>query len=62
MPVGLLTSSFPLSHMDSHSILHLQALDCWDMAESIDAAVTRKGTHVRIVSKYKEEKYKPGRA
>ena len=29
------------------------------MAESIESAVTRKGTHVRIVSKYKEKKYKP---
>jgi hypothetical protein len=33
--------------------------DCQEMADSIDSAVTRKGTHVRIVSKYKEKKYKP---
>ena len=47
--------------MDSHSLLHLQELECWDMAEIIDSAVTRKGTHVRIVSKHKEKKYKPKR-
>jgi disulfide oxidoreductase YuzD len=35
--------------------------ECQEMAESIDAAVTRKGTHVRIVSKYSEKKYKPKR-
>jgi hypothetical protein len=35
--------------------------DCEVMSESIDAAVTRKGNHVRIVSKYKEKKYKPRR-
>lgn len=29
------------------------------MADGIDAAITRKGTHVQIVSKYKEKKYKP---
>jgi hypothetical protein len=34
---------------------------CKEMAEDIDSAVTRKGTHVRIVSKYKEKKYKPRR-
>ena len=57
---ALLTTSFSLSHMDSHS-LSLQALYYWDKAESIDSAVTRKGTHVRIVGKYKEKKYKPRR-
>jgi hypothetical protein len=31
------------------------------MAKSIDSAVTRKGTDVRIVSKYPEEKFKPRR-
>jgi len=31
------------------------------MAESIESSATRKGTHVRIVSKYKEKKYKPKR-
>jgi hypothetical protein len=35
--------------------------ECQEMSESIDSAVTRKGTHVRIVSKYKEKKYKPRR-
>ena len=35
--------------------------ECEIMSESIDAAVTRKGNHVRIVSKYKEKKYKPRR-
>ena len=33
--------------------------ECQEMSDSIDSAVTRKGTHVRIVSKYKEKKYKP---
>jgi hypothetical protein len=33
--------------------------ECQEMADGIDAAITRKGTHVRIVSKYKEKKYKP---
>jgi hypothetical protein len=33
--------------------------ECQEMAEDIESAVTRKGTHVRIVSKYKEKKYKP---
>jgi hypothetical protein len=33
--------------------------DCQEMAASIESAATRKGTHVRIVSKYKEKKYKP---
>jgi len=33
--------------------------ECQDMAESIDSAITRKGTHVRLVGKYKEKKYKP---
>ena len=36
--------------------------ECQEMSESIDSAVTRKGEHVRIVSKYKEKKYKPRRA
>jgi hypothetical protein len=35
--------------------------ECREMAEAIESAVTRKGTHVRIVSKYKEKKYKPRR-
>ncbi len=35
--------------------------ECQRMTEGIDSAVTRKGTHVRIVSKYKEKKYKPKR-
>ncbi|UCD46007.1 MAG: hypothetical protein JSV27_05845 [Candidatus Bathyarchaeota archaeon] len=35
--------------------------ECQDMTESIDSAVTRKGTHVRITGKYKEKKYKPRR-
>ena len=33
--------------------------ECQEMADGIDSAITRKGTHVRIVSKYKEKKYKP---
>ena len=36
-------------------------VECQEMAEGIEAAATRKGTHVRIVSKYKEKKYKPKR-
>jgi len=36
--------------------------ECEDMSDSIDSAVTRKGEHVRIVSKYTEKKYKPRRA
>ena len=35
--------------------------ECKHMAESIESAATRKGTHIRIVSKYKEKKYKPRR-
>jgi disulfide oxidoreductase YuzD len=35
--------------------------ECQEMAEDIESAATRKGTHVRIVSKYKEKKYKPKR-
>jgi len=35
--------------------------ECQEMSESIESAATRKGTHVRIVSKYKEKKYKPRR-
>ena len=35
--------------------------ECREMAEDIESAATRKGTHVRIVSKYKEKKYKPRR-
>jgi hypothetical protein len=31
------------------------------MSESIEAAVFRKGTHVRLTGKYKEKKYKPKR-
>ena len=34
---------------------------CKEMVEDIDSALTRKGNHVRIVSKYKEKKYKPRR-
>ncbi len=33
--------------------------ECQEMADGINSAITRKGTHVRIVSKYKEKKYKP---
>lgn len=36
--------------------------ECLEMAEGIESAVTRKGTHIRIVSKYKEKKYKPKRS
>ena len=35
--------------------------ECQDMSERIESAATRKGTHVRIVSKYTEKKYKPRR-
>lgn len=35
--------------------------ECKEMVEDIDSALTRKGDHVRIVSKYKEKKYKPKR-
>jgi hypothetical protein len=35
--------------------------ECQEMAEDIESAAMRKGTHVRIVSKYKEKKYKPKR-
>jgi hypothetical protein len=35
--------------------------ECAEMTESIESSVTRKGTHIRIVSKYKEKKYKPKR-
>ena len=35
--------------------------ECEQMTERIESSVTRKGTHVRIVSKYKEKKYKPKR-
>lgn len=35
--------------------------ECQVMSERIESAVTRKGTHVRIVGKYKEKKYKPKR-
>ena len=34
-------------------------LECKKMDESIDSAVTRGGTHVRLTGKYKEKKYKP---
>ena len=30
-----------------------------EATERIIAAATRKGTHVRVVSKYKERKFKP---
>jgi len=33
--------------------------ECQEMANGIDSTITRKGTHARIVSKYKEKKYKP---
>lgn len=33
--------------------------ECEKMDESIESAVTRKGTHVRLTGKYKEKKYKP---
>ncbi len=33
--------------------------ECAEITEGIESAVTRKGTHVRIVSKYKEKKFKP---
>jgi hypothetical protein len=33
--------------------------ECRKMDESIESAVTRKGTHVRLTGKYKEKKYKP---
>jgi hypothetical protein len=29
------------------------------MTERVESSAFRKGTHVRIVSKYKEKKYKP---
>ncbi|MFB0543870.1 MAG: hypothetical protein ACETVR_03720 [Candidatus Bathyarchaeia archaeon] len=32
---------------------------CMDYTKKIESDVFRKGTHVRIVSKYKEKKYKP---
>jgi disulfide oxidoreductase YuzD len=35
--------------------------ECREMTEDIESAITRKGTHVRIVSKYTEKKYKPKR-
>ena len=35
---------------------------CQEMTERLESAATRKGTHVRIVSKYKEKKYKPKRS
>jgi len=35
--------------------------ECKEMVEDIDSALTRNGNHVRIVSKYKEKKYKPKR-
>lgn len=36
-------------------------LECERMTERIESSVFRKGTHERIVSKYKEKKYKPKR-
>jgi len=35
--------------------------ECMEATERIIAAATRKGTHVRVVSKYKERKFKPRR-
>ena len=35
--------------------------ECQVMAKNIDSDVTRKGTHMRVVSKYKEKKYKQKR-
>jgi hypothetical protein len=35
--------------------------ECENMAKNIESAAFRKGTHVRIVGKYKEKKYKPKR-
>ena len=35
--------------------------ECQAMTKNIDSAFTRGGTHIRIVSKYKEKKYKPKR-
>lgn len=32
---------------------------CKEYTKKIESDVFRKGTHVRIVSKYKEKKYKP---
>jgi len=33
--------------------------ECKEMTKNIDSAFTRGGTHIRIISKYKEKKYKP---
>jgi hypothetical protein len=33
--------------------------ECKKMDNSIESAVTRKGTHIRLTGKYKEKKYKP---
>lgn len=33
--------------------------ECQEMTEGIESSAYRKGTHVRIVGKYKEKKYKP---
>jgi len=35
--------------------------ECRDYTDSIESDAFRKGTHVRVVSKYKEKKYKPKR-
>jgi disulfide oxidoreductase YuzD len=35
------------------------AQECQKMMESIESAVYRKGTHVRLTGKYSEKKYKP---
>ncbi len=35
--------------------------ECREYTKRIESAVFRKGTHVRIVGKYKEKKYKPKR-
>ncbi len=36
-------------------------IECKKMTEDIESSIFRKGTHTRIVSKYKEKKYKPKR-
>lgn len=35
--------------------------ECRETTERIVAAATRKGTHIRVVGKYKERKFKPRR-
>jgi hypothetical protein len=34
-------------------------VECHAIAKKINSDITRKGTHIRIVSTYKEKKYKP---